>query len=168
MNELKNEKFLLDCMLGKLARWLRFAGFDTLYFKNIDDDELINIAIKENRILITRDKNLYRKIIDKSIFVNETDIDRQLYHILKLYTANKNCYLTRCAICNTVLSTILEDPVKKCSSIKHPKTIKTFYYCTYCNKIYWNGSHSSKIINKLNNIQNDLLKKEEFVGTGKN
>ena len=51
-------KFIVNSMLGDVARWLRMLGYDTLYYRDVDDETLISIARKDGRILITRDKSL--------------------------------------------------------------------------------------------------------------
>ncbi|MGB9623073.1 MAG: Mut7-C RNAse domain-containing protein, partial [Candidatus Bathyarchaeia archaeon] len=56
-------KFLLDSMFGSLARWLRICGYDAEYLKNIQDDEIIQRSLAEKRIILTRDKLLYKKAI---------------------------------------------------------------------------------------------------------
>jgi len=58
-------KFLTDGMLGKLTRWLRMLGLDVEYTGSMDDKELIQEAKKENRILLTRDVELYRQAVAK-------------------------------------------------------------------------------------------------------
>jgi uncharacterized protein with PIN domain len=82
-------QFVADAMLGKLARWLRIMGYDTLCAADmpVDDDDLINIALDEKRILLTRDKDLYHRAIDagvRAIYVASTDIVSQLVQLVKL------------------------------------------------------------------------------------
>ncbi len=80
-------KFLCDQMLGTLAKWLRLFGFDTFYANaEMDDEELLRVADEENRILITRDKQLIVRAIKKNLQIVEmtlTDIDEQLKRVLK-------------------------------------------------------------------------------------
>ena len=60
-------KFLADSMLGKLARWLRMLGHDVTYNVELDDNVLLEVAKKENRVLLTRDLELYQRAIDKDL-----------------------------------------------------------------------------------------------------
>lgn|GEM_PF-5615370 len=53
----------VSCRLyvGKLARWLRMMGHDTTYDVYLEDRELLEIAKFENRVLLTKDKELYKR-----------------------------------------------------------------------------------------------------------
>ncbi|GAG50226.1 unnamed protein product, partial [marine sediment metagenome] len=67
-------KFIVDCMLGKLAKWLKILGFDALFFSKIEDSELLVLAQKERRILLTRDNGLIEKCRDvRNLFIESED-----------------------------------------------------------------------------------------------
>ncbi len=73
-------KFLADAMLGTLARWLRMMGHDVVYSVKLGDNELLQIAKTEGRVLLTRDFELYKRAISRgleSFFVEgKTESDR--------------------------------------------------------------------------------------------
>jgi len=150
-------KFLCDQMLGTLATWLRLYGFDTFYANlEMDDYELLKIAEKEKRVLITRDKELIIRAKNKNIKVIEsrsTDLDEQLLKVLKNVEINEKTILSRCSICNTVLKEIKRDDVRN----KVPERVflnnERFWFCSKCNKIYWKGTHYKKIQNKINEMK---------------
>ncbi len=153
MKKFAEIKFLADGMLGKLTRFLRILGFDTLYFKNASDDELLTISQKDNRILITRDKELYQRAIKmniKSILITETNLENQLSQITSKISINLDLDTaeTRCPLCNTKLEQVSKYEIKS----KIPEKIFTlheeFWICKKCDKIYWVGSHW-KSINKI-------------------
>ena len=152
-----SNKFLCDQMLGNLARWLRFLGFDTIYVKNnIKDIDLLEMAYKENRIILTRDKELIlrskkRKL--RNIYINNISLDEQLSIILKDIKTNKKTILSRCSICNTLLDKIKKKKVKNRVPNNIFNNMDEYQFCRYCNKIYWMGSHYDKIINKINRIE---------------
>ena len=79
-------KFLCDRMLGTCAKWLRIYGFDTFFARNdTSDEELIEIAKKEDRVLVTRDKNLTftaRRENIKVIEIKVIDIDEQIKKVI--------------------------------------------------------------------------------------
>lgn len=150
-------KFLCDQMLGTLAKWLRILGFDTYYPKSdLKDDFILNLAKKEKRVLITRDKKLIwearRKNI-KNIKLDCTNLEEQLKTILDYVKINKNNILSRCTICNFELKKIEKDKVVN----KLPKhvfeTHKNFWYCQKCDKIYWKGSHFEMMLKKIDKIK---------------
>ena len=62
-------RFICDEMFGSLARWLRIMGHDVLYLKDIDDDAIIEVANREDRFILTRDKDLHRRY-PPSLYIN--------------------------------------------------------------------------------------------------
>ena len=153
-------KFLCDQMLGTLAKWLRIYGFDT-FFANaeIDDDNLLTISINENRVLITRDKELVvrsKKINLQVIEIKSTDLEKQLRQVLKDVEINKDLFLSRCLICNDLVSKISKGEVKN----KVPKNAfennDNFFFCKHCNKIYWTGSHTDNMMEKMRKLSASL------------
>ena len=156
-------KFLTDSMFGKLTRFLRIFGYDTVYANdltnlfNIDpvpDDYLIEYANDNNRIIITKDLPLYQRYKDKSIFLKGEGIYNYLNQLNKQLGLKFefNFKKARCSICNSILEKIVDK-----RSIVNEIESETFhnyddfYRCTNpkCNKIYWKGSHIDKIIIKL-------------------
>ena len=150
-------KFLCDRMLGTLAKWLRIYGFDTFYATDeMDDNELINISKNEDRILISRDRNLIqisRRENLKTMEIKTTDINEQINSILKEIKIDKSNILSRCILCNSEISEIKKDKIKK----KVPKRVfesnEKFWFCSKCNKIYWKGTHYENMIKKINDLK---------------
>src|SRR5512139_2273930 len=74
--------FVADVMLGRLAKWLRIAGFDVLYSNRYSDDELVALSRRERRILLSRDTRLLvRKVVDRFIFLENEDINAQIRQV---------------------------------------------------------------------------------------
>ena len=147
-------KFIADSMLGKLAIWLRILGYDTLYFKDIDDASLLRKAKEEDRILITRDTLLIkRRGIKNYILINDNEPHKQLRQIvgeLKL-KSDKN-FLTRCIYCNEELLSISKNEVEGVVPEYVYENHDSFNQCRKCKKIYWKGTHFRKIENRLAEI----------------
>ena len=142
-------------MLGTLAKWLRIYGFDTFYaHSEITDDELLNIAKKENRVLITRDKKLVHQARRENLKVIETkltDIDELLKHVLKNVKLDKNMVLSRCLLCNSLVDDIKKEDVTDKVPERVFENNDKFWYCQKCDKIYWRGSHYDKMLEKIDN-----------------
>lgn len=146
-------KYLCDQMLGTLAKWLRIYGFDTFYANSeMDDSELIKTSKNENRVLITRDKNLLqvaRKEKLKAIEINTTDINEQIKKVLNQRKVDKSKVLSRCILCNTTIEEIKKDIVEK----NVPKRVflsnERFWFCPKCKKFYWKGTHYENMIEKI-------------------
>lgn len=150
-------KFLCDQMLGTLAKWLRIFGFDTFYADaEIDDDALLDIAKREGRVIVTRDKQLItmgNKRDLQVVEINMTDLDEQLHHILRNTDINEDDILSRCSLCNTVLDEIEKSNVKNMVPKRVFENNEKFWFCPKCDKIYWMGSHYDKIIRKIDRIK---------------
>jgi len=156
-------KFVTDAMFGRLTRFLRIFGYDTVYANDLEDyfqvnpvpdDKLLEYAEQNNRILITKDYLLHKKIRDKSILLEGEGVYNYLKQLkIKLdLSYNFNMKIARCSICNFELTGVDDK-----NSIKHfvePETFKyndDFYQCTNsnCKKIYWKGTHIENIIDQL-------------------
>ncbi len=101
-------KFVADRMLGRLARWLRLFGYDTLEIRRQEneDDVLLEVAENENRILVSRDRMLVRKAIKKGIKafpVQSSEIMEQIQEIRKELDIKIEPEMDRCTICNSII-----------------------------------------------------------------
>jgi len=146
-------RFLADVMLAKPARWLRMFGYDTLIAKEPQpDNELIDIARNEERILITRDKTIAEKTRGgkavATLYLNERQPEKQLEEIVKTLklkiTFPDN---TRCPQCNGTL-----DVTERNDKVPEGVRSDTYWQCTNCNKMYWKGSHWDKIMKVIEKI----------------
>jgi hypothetical protein len=151
---LRETKFILDVHLGKLAKYLRMSGFDTLYKNDYDDKEIIRIALQEHRIILTRDIGLLKvKSVTHGYFIRKQDPKAQLTEVLKRFDLYKAIVpFSRCIKCNGKL-----EPVEKESIIERlePLTQKyftKFFRCADCRGIFWEGSHYDSMKNFLNRI----------------
>lgn len=141
-------------MLGRLARWLRFLGFDTLYYPDISDSRLISIARKEDRFILTRDTRLIkRKGLKNYLLLNANDSFKQLLQVLDTLKIRQFETFSRCVACNGYLAKI-SDKLEIRNSV--PEYVffhyKTFFRCNDCGKIYWEGSHTKNFKEKLCDI----------------
>lgn len=143
--------FIVDGMLGSLARKLRMFGFDTLYYNDIDDDRLIEIGKQQNRVLLTCDKVLFQRAINAGIISvlldGSGDVD-DMAHVLKNNKINSVEFLpekSRCPLCNGMLDTCDKNSIEKLIPEKVVNMHETFYRCKQCNKVYWEGSHLEKL-----------------------
>lgn len=139
--------FILDVHLGKLAKYLRRFNFDTTYRNDYDDEEIVEIANKEKRIILSRDHGLLkRKEVKWAVFISYDDPKKQLkevFHRFNLfnYYDKKN---TRCVNCNHKLIKVKKSKIIDRLEPKTKKYFNKFKLCPNCNKIYWEGSHYKK------------------------
>jgi uncharacterized protein with PIN domain len=144
---LRGTRFVTDIHLGKLARYLRMLGFDTLYRNDYSDDVLARISSSEGRILLTRDCGLLkRNEVTHGYWVRLFDPLDQLEEVVRrLDLYNAFSPFTRCLECNGML-----EPVEKESIIDRlpPGTrnaFNEFDCCRDCRKVYWRGSHYDRM-----------------------
>ena len=155
--------FVVDAMLGNLAKKLRILGYDSKYFSSIEDDKLILIAKNEKRIILTKDEQLTKNAEKQNIdfvLIRGSDESEQIMQInakIKLDKFVVDTNNSRCIVCNGSLQ-----PVEKYRIIgKIPEGIlereKKFWMCDSCKKIYWEGTHFEKLqefATKLNDMIN--------------
>lgn len=171
MNHAFNNRpaFVVDAMLGNIAKKLRLFGFDTKYESSISDEGLVNMAFSQERILVTKDRTLYHKIRNTGMLAilperfDETGILVELLESCQIRQVDllPNCF-ARCVTCNGSLIS-----VNKTSAIKEIpynviKHIDIAYRCSICMKVYWNGTHTSRVNNLINEI-NCHLKKSSII-----
>jgi len=145
-------KFICDDNLGKLAKYLRVLGYDTLFKSEIEDGELLRIALSEERIILTRDSKLKAlRSAERVILIRFYDPAEQLQQVFRELELKpqKNNTFTRCLDCNTEL---VEIPKEKCTQ-RIPsyvfKTQERFLHCESCDKIFWAGTHVERLSEKL-------------------
>ena len=140
-------QFVIDSNLGKLARYLRLLGFDCLYRNDYNDDMVAKIASEQQRIVLTRDRALlYRKIVTHGYFVRADKPKIQTREVLKrfaLYPLIKP--LTRCIHCNGKLAETQKSRVESRLETLTKQYYDKFLICLECDRIYWQGSHSVRI-----------------------
>jgi len=140
-------KFIADGMLGGLARWLRFIGYDTLYFNTSRKIELIRVAEKEKRIILTKDRRLTDEFSDITYFVKGENTLEQLKEVIKNFKLeiNEENFFNLCSVCNRKLEKIEKEKIKE----KVPEYVYNikdeFSICYNCGRIYWNGDHCKSI-----------------------
>lgn len=138
-------RFILDTHLGRLAAYLRMAGFDTLYRNDYPDDELAQVAYDEERVLLTRDIGLLkRSLVTHGYFVRELSPLGRLIEIVRRYELADHIgkvMMGRCARCNGTLAQVEKDSVLTLLSDRTASHYDTFYQCQSCEQVYWKGSH---------------------------
>jgi uncharacterized protein with PIN domain len=146
-------------MLGTIAKKLRILGFDCKYSAAIDDEDLILIAKKENRAVITKDHKLAHKAKKHDIPTVElyTPTEKeQMIEIAKTMSWRKyefSADSARCSVCNGTLSMIEKCLVADRLPPKIAQNIEEFWACQDCNHIYWKGTHIrnlEKVIAEIN------------------
>ena len=143
---LREPRFVVDCNLGRLARYLRLLGLDCLYDNGYSDDDVARIGQQEQRIVLTRDRRLLqRRIVTHGCFVHAVEPRRQVREVLQRLDLYRRLRpFSRCTRCNGPLETV----DKKAISDRLQPLTRRYYHafrrCTRCGHLYWKGSHHAR------------------------
>ena len=155
-------RFVADCMLGKLAKWLRMLGYDTRYVPDAQDDELVRIAVRENRVLLTRDTRLCerRMVRRRCVFVDWGSTKQQMTQVLRTLDlrVDPETLFTRCAVCNGEIVPRNKSQVKGQVPPYVYRTQRDYGYCANCDKIYWRGTHVQHVLEALDDNESSTRK----------
>ncbi|WP_099211917.1 Mut7-C RNAse domain-containing protein [Thermococcus henrietii] len=136
-------KFIADMMLGRLARWLRLYGYDTLYGIE-DDDEIIEVAQKEGRVVLTKDVALARRaerLGAKAFLLRSNSLEGQVEELKRLGVQFEELFPAnaRCPKCNGPIKAVPKEAVKGKVPPGVYEDYNEFYVCQNCGQIYWPG-----------------------------
>ena len=139
-------KFVADCNVGRLARWLRALGYDASYHARIDDAELVREAAAEGRVLLTRDRDLtMRRVIQtgavRAILIRDDDVRVQLRQVIEELALDLEQSLTRCIECNQELQPRPAASVAERVPPYVRRTQSRYSECPGCGRVYWAGTH---------------------------
>jgi len=151
-------KFVVDCMLGKLAKWLKILGFDALFFSRIEDDELIAIARNEGRILLTKDTGLIQRAKNvETLFLESEEWQEQIRQVMEHFNLRERVDPhTRCIDCNVVLKNLPKKNANNLVSAFVFEQADSFALCPNCGRIFWRGTHFKDMEVQIQ----DILKKK--------
>lgn len=142
--------FVVDGMLGSLARKLRMFGFDTLYYNDAEDQRLIEVGLNENRVLLTGDRALFQRAVKvglQSVLLTAANDVDDLAHIFKSFNIGSIEFVSersRCPVCNDPLEIHDRNSIKNYVPAGVLDRHSKFYFCKKCSKAYWEGSHFRK------------------------
>jgi len=149
-------RFLVDGMLGGLARWLRILGHDVRYDRDGKDSALLHLISEEDRTLLTRDEELYRRATSRGLasllVLGETEMDRLAWMAARLgIRLDATMTATRCPECGSLLSKVSKDLLVGEVPGASLRRYNEFWKCTEqsCGKVYWVGSHWRQILRTL-------------------
>ena len=137
--------FLLDVHFGTLARRLRLLGIDTAYRNDATDDELVDQARREHRVLLTQDRGLLRRrALWAGAYVRGLRPDDQLADVLDRFAPPLRPW-TRCTSCNGELSRVSKEDVVAELKPGTRRSYDAFARCDSCGQIYWRGAHARRL-----------------------
>lgn len=151
-------KFILTKELGRLAKWLRILGFDAEYFCQDKAGSLIIQALRDNRIILTRNHRLPKPKGIKTLLVQHEEIKAQVREVLKALNIEpiSGMMFTRCILCNVELTHTDKESIKDKVPEYVFRTQNEFVTCPRCQRIYWQGTHWGNVETTLHEIKWNL------------
>ena len=152
-------KFIADNNVGKLARWLRLIGYDTILFKQKGDAQMIKVALSEDRVILTKDAQfMKRRLIAngtlKTVHIEQDDPRLQVQDIVKTLKLDYHFKpFSLCLECNRVLVVRDKEQVKDLVPHRVFETQTQYTECPACHRIYWPGTHWEAMGKELQNLQ---------------
>lgn len=143
---LRDPRFVVDCNLGRLARYLRLLGLDCLYRNDFNDVTVSRISQQQQRIVLTRDRRLLqRKIITHGFYVRAVKPRDQVREVLQRLDLHGIIQpFTRCTRCNGLLKATSKETVDHQLEPKTRRYYDQFLQCQQCGQVYWQGSHHER------------------------
>jgi uncharacterized protein with PIN domain len=140
---LRTTRFILDVHLGKLARNLRMLGFDSLYRNDYHDEEIVSTALREKRIILTRDRGILKiKTVTHGYCIRSLAPLLQITEVLKRFDLYSQVDpFSRCISCNGILAPVEKKAIAHRLEQKTKEYYDEFSICSACGKLFWKGTH---------------------------
>lgn len=139
-------RFVVDVNVGRLAKWLRIMGYDALFPLENEDNELVRIALREGRIIVTKDSGLSeRRLVTTGrlglLLVRHDDLKSQLRQVVRSLDLTSPRGFSRCVRCNEPLLGLGRESAKERVPPYVYGTQDDFMECAICRRVYWRGTH---------------------------
>ena len=155
LNELK---FIVDHNVGKLTKWLRIMGYDTLFFDGSDDSRMVTQALDEGRVILTRDTGVMkRRVVTsgrlKAILITSEEPEQQIQQVIEVL--NLDCQFRPFTLCLECNRPLVEKTKEQVNDLVPPYVFQTqnqYMECPACHHIYWRGTHWEAMTQRLEKL----------------
>ena len=161
-------RFVADCMLGRLARWLRALGFDASYYPRIDDAVLLSVARREGRTVLTRDTGIAaRKGPPPVLLVAGDRWEDQLVQVLAAFDLKASAApFTRCLDCNAPLKPLAREDARNLASPFVVERAGALAVCPACGRVLWKGTHAADMEARIRAVLESVGAGDPKAGSG--
>ena len=155
---LRRTRFVADTHLGKLARYLRMLGFDSAYDPNWDDTTIIDLSLRQKRIILTRDRGILKQSrVTHGYWVRHHQPLEQLHELLYALDLLHQLHpFTRCMECNGKILPVVRNGIKGQVKKEILLRFEQFWQCRDCHRIYWQGSHYDRMLKQVEMLRDPL------------
>jgi uncharacterized protein with PIN domain len=159
-------EFIVDAMLGKVALWLRLAGHDTIYSPDIHDDELLKLAIRENKVLLTSDLELHERAENANVesMLLRGSVDERVAEVFHHYEIEPSIdpSKSRCSKCNGSLIEVNKEEKELVKDLVFEQTFNhydQFWLCNQCKSVFFQGGQWKNIEEYMKRIKELLAQR---------
>ncbi|MFC1972289.1 Mut7-C RNAse domain-containing protein [Chloroflexota bacterium] len=148
-------RFIVDCNVGKLARWLRMMGYDATLFTGDDDSQMIIAALRQERVILTRDTRIMKMGVVtgnwvRAVFIESEEPEHQIRQVIdNLHLDCRFKPFTICLECNQALTEVTREEVKDRVPPYVFQTQDQYMECPQCHRMYWQGTHWQAMTREL-------------------
>jgi len=158
---MKQYRFVVDLNVGRLAKWLRVLGYDTLFPKHANDNDLLRIALREGRVLVTRDagfslRRTVRQGQIRVVQILDQDLDGQLRQLVRELGLEPRNGFSRCVVCNEPLHSVAKERVADLLPPYVYQNHSEFMECRQCCRLYWRGTHWSAMCSRIEQVYREV------------
>jgi uncharacterized protein with PIN domain len=150
---------MVDINVGRLARWLRAMGYDAVLFTGRDDSDMVRTALKEERIVLTRDGGVARRRVATTgrlrvLLLRSDSVREQLRQVVSAFSLNPTYRpFSLCLECNRPLEGHGKEEVV---GLVPPYVLSIqweFSRCPSCERIFWQGTHWDAMRSRLRELE---------------
>ncbi len=147
-------RFLADCNVGRLARWLRALGYDAAYEPRLPDPQVVARALAEDRVLLTRDVDMMRRRVIaggsvRAVLLRDDRVQEQVRQVVEELGLVTDRALSRCLDCNLELEPRSKSAVLDRLPPHVRATQERFSQCPRCSRVYWPGTHWQRVRERM-------------------
>ncbi len=147
-------RFLADCNVGRLARWLRALGYDAAYEPRLPDPQVVARALAEDRVLLTRDVDMMRRRVIaggsvRAVLLRDDRVQEQVRQVVEELGLVTDRALSRCLDCNLELEPRSKSAVLDRLPPHVRATQERFSQCPRCSRVYWPGTHWQRMRERM-------------------
>ena len=147
--------FAADRTVGRLAKWLRALGYDTVLFMEEPDRQTLHRLAEEGRLVLTRDTRLGGRFPSLVMIVLAEDrVEDQLVRLVRrgLIRPDRDRAFTRCMVCNELLAPLDREEAAGLVPEYVFNSQPTFFSCPGCGRVYWPGTHLRRMTERLEQL----------------
>lgn len=153
-------RFVVDINVGRLAKWLRVMGYDTLFPRDANDNDLVRIALREDRVLVTRDAGFSLRRAARQgqmhvVHIVDDDLRGQLRQLVRELKLDSQGGFSRCVLCNELLSLAAKVELVDRVPPYVYQNQQSFMECPRCRRVYWRGTHWASMVSQLEQVNKE-------------